>query len=82
MTSIKVGNKLRYDPNTVLGNGNGTIVFRGIFRQGIFGSDEPVAVRRIPKNDISLREVEIMKKTTGNPHILRLIHANIKEDFL
>lgn len=81
MTTIKVG-KLRYDPDAVLGKGNGTTVFRGTFRKGILGSDEPVAVKRIPKNDISLREVEIMKKTTDNPHILRLIHAKIKDDFL
>lgn len=79
--ATKVG-KLRFDHSDVLGRGNNTVVFSGIFRESFFGSDDPVAVKRVLKSDVSLREVEIMKKLTGHPNIVRLFHVEIKDDFL
>ncbi len=79
--TTKIG-KLIYDHSEVLGQGNGTTVFSGIFRESFFGSDNPVAVNRILKNDVSLREVEIMQKLTGHPNIVRLFHVEKKDDFL
>ena len=76
--------KLRYYPNSILGRGNGTTVFKGIFNESIFGvaKNELVAVKRVLKIDVSWREVNIMKKVTDNPYILRLIHTEKKGDFL
>ena len=79
--------KLRFGigPDTILGRGNDSIVFSGFCKETyllVFESDEPVAVKRVPKIDISQREVDIMKKTTGNPNILRLIHIEKDNDYL
>ena len=79
--TTKIG-KLKYDPNSIIGHGNGTTVFSGFFKRNLLGSNTPVAIKRVQKSDVSLREVEIMKKTNDNPYILRYIHIEITNDFL
>ncbi len=80
--TTKIG-KLRYDPKNILGQGSyGTTVFSGFFKRSLFGSDNPVAIKRLQRSYISLNEVEIMKKTTDNPYILRFIHIEMTDDAL
>ena len=81
--TTKIG-KLRYDSNNIIGSGSyGTLVFSGFFKRSLFGSDKPVAIKRIQKgNDVNLKEVEIMKKATDNAYILRFIHIEMTKDFL
>lgn len=83
--SKKIG-KLRYDDKikSILGIGYfGNTVFSGFFKRSLFGSDNPVGVKRIQRSDdVSLKEVEIMKKITDGPNTLRLIHMEKTSDFL
>ena len=79
--TTKIG-KLTYDPKNIIGHGYGTTVFSGHFKRSLFGSNEPVAIKRVQKSDDSLKEVEIMKFTNDNPYILRFIHIEITNDFL
>ena len=71
--------KLRYDPYYVIGRGRyGPTVFSGILE------DRPVAVKRVPINDVTLRQLEITKEAAkdDHPNILRLICTEINADFL
>jgi len=80
--TTKIG-KLTYDPKNIIGHGYGTTVFSGYFKRSlIFGRNQPVAIKHILKNDVSLKEVEIMKKISDNPYILRVIHIEMTNDFL
>lgn len=86
--ATRVGNtSLSYDPNNIIGRGScGTTVFQGFHT--VFGSDKPVAVKRIVKSSqhaaesAILREVELMKKVKNHFNILRYICTETDDNFL
>lgn len=83
--ATRVG-KVNYNQTKVVGRGSyGTYVFRGFL--GLHEYDRPVAVKRMqrgPNLDESLiqREVELMKRASEHPNILRYIRQDSDPIFL
>lgn len=81
-----VGN-LSYDPKHILGRGNFGTVFGG-FLVHVDGTNKsiPVAVKRIERGradeSIIQREMEILKKASNHPNILKYIHTEMNAEFL
>ncbi len=86
MTKKRVG-KLTYETNTnsILGRGSFGTVFPG-FLEIKGSSHQPVAVKRILNSELEApfiqREVELMKKVSDHPNILRYICTEKDVDFL
>jgi len=80
----KVSETLSYDPMRIIGRGSyGTIVY-----SGIYSPSTAVAVKRIQianAQDDTLKvkkEVKLMMKAKGHPHILRYVDTEMNEYFL
>lgn len=85
----KVGDKLSYNPNTILCRGSwGTNIFLGLFQKNDKKS-EPinVAVKRLQRSNLkhkslSAIENESIMKVTVHPNILHYICAEMDDNFL
>ena len=89
----KVGDKLSYDPKTILGRGSFGIVFKGLLesKMGINSNSRgsiktAVAVKRFQNSEIEAislqREVLLMQRAGDHPNILRYICTEKDDDFM
>ena len=78
--------KLNYNQKKIIGRGSyGTIVFQG-FVLGLYEKDRPAAVKRYQRSHVNESlfnwEVELMKKASDHPNILRYIRTERDANFL
>jgi len=77
--------KLNYIQTKIIGRGSyGTVVFQGYL--GLYENYRPVAVKRLQRSHVNpsliQREVELMKRASDHPNILRYIHTEIDPNFM
>ena len=81
MNMKKLGKKVSYDPNRIIGNGSYAIVYEGLYE-----NTKKVAVKRILRGQVDemliKEEVHIMLKADDHPNILRCLCCKINDDFL